>query len=46
MLQNMASEFGQTLFYVCGPPAMCRVIAGDLCELGMPRGNLRLEQYD
>jgi ferredoxin-NADP reductase len=46
MLTRVVSDFSETLFYVCGPPNMCKATARDLSELGADRGRIRLEEYD
>jgi ferredoxin-NADP reductase len=46
MLQTVVPDFRDTVFYACGPPAMCRSIVCDLAELGVPRDRIRTEEYD
>jgi ferredoxin-NADP reductase len=46
MLTRVVADFSEPLFYVCGPPGMCRAVALDLCDLGAQRASIRLEEYD
>ncbi len=46
MLETVVPDAGDTIFYACGPPAMCRSIVCDLTGLGVPRDGIRTEEYD
>ena len=46
MLQTVVPDFRDTVFYACGPPAMCRSIVCDLAGLGVLRESIRTEEYD
>jgi ferredoxin-NADP reductase len=46
MLTTFVSDFSQPLFYICGPPAMCKAIVDELRGLEVPQTRIRVEEYD
>jgi ferredoxin-NADP reductase len=45
MIKNEVSECSETVFYVCGPPAMVQAMENLLKTLGVPAGNVKKENF-
>lgn len=46
MIEEVARDFNNKLFYACGPPQMCESAKQALIELGVPAEKIKLEKYD
>lgn len=46
MLVEVCGDLSGRTFYVCGPPAMCDCVVGNLKDLGVPRSSIKTEKYD
>src|SRR5262249_35961511 len=46
MLLEVVGKFEDKLFYVCGPPAMCKCVVMYLQDFGVERNRIKTERYD
>ncbi len=46
MLEEVIHDFGNNLFYACGPPHMCESARQALLDLSVPAERIKMEKYD
>ena len=45
MIREFCSDFGKTLFYICGPPGMVDGLSNLLKTMNVPQQNIKIEKF-
>ena len=46
MIKEFSNDLGNTLFYICGPPAMVDGLSQLLKSMNVPQANIKIEKFD